>query len=190
MLDVGSRKSVPPTPLASKQAPPTLLVYLSQMESISRPVAAVSTAVDEPLAARLSHLWGKVGRALRYRTRAAHDALSITSSEAELLRLLGRKPGIPVQGAAAELGIASNSVSTLVKQLTRQGLVDRGSDPLDGRVACLRLTAQAEAWVNEVGSAREAALARALDKLDPDDRARIEEAMPALAKLAKALRHE
>ena len=112
----------------------------------------------------------------------------MTGSEAELLRLLGRRPGLPVQAAAAELGIASNSVSTLVKQLGREGLVDRGSDPLDGRVAVLKLTPQAEAWVKEVGSAREEALTRALAQLSPDDTSKLERALPALAHLAQALR--
>jgi DNA-binding MarR family transcriptional regulator len=153
------------------------------------PFRQTPVAVAEPLAAQLSKLLGKVGRALRYRTRAAQDALGVTGSEAELLRLVGRHPDINVQAAAAELGIASNSVSTLVKQLTRQNLLHRGSDPLDGRVACLRLTPQAEAWVAEVGSAREAALARALDRLDPADRQALEEALPALAHLAAALKN-
>src|SRR5207253_3031733 len=118
--------------------------------------------VADSLALKLNKSLGRVGRALRYRTRAAREALGVTDSEGELLRLVGRKPGIHVHAAASELGVASNSVSTLVKQLTRAGLLNRGSDPLDGRVACLRLTPQAEAWVNEVGSAREAVLASAL----------------------------
>ncbi|MBV9174973.1 MAG: MarR family transcriptional regulator [Chloroflexi bacterium] len=160
------------------------------METISagHSAGAQGAVMDEPLAAQLSKLLGKVGRALRYRTRATQDALGVTGSEAELLRLLGRRPGLPVQAAAAELGIASNSVSTLVKQLGREGLVDRGSDPLDGRVAVLKLTPQAEAWVKEVGSAREEALTRALAQLSPDDTSKLERALPALAHLAQALR--
>jgi DNA-binding MarR family transcriptional regulator len=160
------------------------------METISGGHSSASQAMllDEPLAAQLSKLLGKVGRALRYRTRAAQDALGVTGSEAELLRLLGRRPGIPVQAAATELGIASNSVSTLVKQLSRQGFLHRGSDPLDGRVASLRLTERADAWVNEVGNAREEALTTALAQLGPEDRANLEAALPALAHLAQALR--
>jgi DNA-binding MarR family transcriptional regulator len=150
--------------------------------------APTALATAEPLAAQLSKYLGKVGRALRYRTRAAQVALGVTGSEAELLRLVGRHPGIGVQAAAAELGVASNSVSTLIGQLSRQGLLHRGSDPLDGRVACLKLTPQAEAWVAEVGSAREAALAQALDRLEAADRQAIEAAVPALAKLAGALK--
>jgi DNA-binding MarR family transcriptional regulator len=157
--------------------------------AMERAHASQAAASDEPLAAQLSKLLGKVGRGLRYRTRAAQDALGVTGSEAELIRLLGRRPGLPVQAAAAELGVASNSVSTLVKQLSRQGFVDRGSDPLDGRVASLRLTTRAEAWVHEVGNAREEALANALQQLGDEDRTALQQALPALARLAQALRH-
>jgi DNA-binding MarR family transcriptional regulator len=137
----------------------------------------------------LARLFARVGRGLRNRTRAVREALDVTHSESELLRLIERKPGIRVQDAALELGIASNSVSTLVKQLTRAGLVERASDPLDGRAAHLRLTPLALEWVTRVGNAREAAIERALDALDDADRAQIEAALPALGRLAKAIAH-
>jgi len=148
-----------------------------------------ATTLQPPptLTADLAKVLSRVGRALRYRTRAVRDALDVTNSEAELLKLLDRKPGIRVQDAAEELGVASNSVSTLVKQLTRTGLVERASDPFDGRVAQLRLTSLAEAWVTQVGNAREAALGRALESLDADDRAALESAVPAMGRLAKAI---
>src|SRR3981081_4446568 len=106
----------------------------------------MSMAVTEPtpkttnLTPELSRVLARVGRGLRYRTRAAREALEVSQSEADLLRLLDRRPGIRVQDAAVELGVASNSVSPLVKQLTRSGLVQRASDPLDGRAAHLWLT--------------------------------------------------
>ena len=77
------------------------------------------TVLAESTSTLLAKAFGRVSRALRYRTRAAHEELGVTDSESELLRLLRRQPGIRVQDAASELGIASNSVSTLVKQLTR-----------------------------------------------------------------------
>jgi len=141
----------------------------------------------ESTAARLAKALGRVNRALRYRTRAAREALGVTDSEAELLRLVRRQPGLRVHDAASELGIASNSVSTLVKQLTRGGLIERSSDPLDGRAACLRLTPEAAEWLAQVGSAREAAVARALDSLSASERAALEAAAPALLRLGEVL---
>ena len=141
------------------------------------------------LTVELGRVLGRIGRGLRYRTRAVREALEVTQSENDLLRLLERHPGIRVQDAALELGVASNSVSTLVKQLTRSGLVQRASDPLDGRAAHLRLTPLAIEWVTRVGNAREAAIGRALESLDEADRVAIEAAVPAMARLAKAIKN-
>src|SRR6266702_7886778 len=127
------------------------------------PNAALTGELDKVLA--------RIGRGLRYRTRAVREALDITHSEGDLLRLLERRPGIRVQDAATELGIASNSVSTLVTQLSRNGLVERASDPLDGRAACLWLTPLSQDWVTRIGSAREQAIGRALDTLEGSERA-------------------
>jgi DNA-binding MarR family transcriptional regulator len=139
------------------------------------------------LAAELAKLLSRIGRGLRYRTRTAREALDVTQSESELLRLLERRPGIRVQDAALELGVASNSVSTLVRQLNRVGLIERTADPLDGRAACLRLTPAAMEWVVQIGNAREEAIDRALLALDESDRDLIEAAIPALKRFAKAI---
>ena len=139
------------------------------------------------LAVELAKVFARIGRGLRYRTRAARETLDITHSEGELLRLLDRRPGIRVHDAALELGVASNSVSTLVKQLNRAGLVARTADPLDGRAACLRLTPLAEEWVTRLGNAREQAIDRALASLDEADRGVIGNALPALRRFAKAM---
>ena len=149
---------------------------------------AVSDAAPQvALTVELAKVLARIGRGLRYRTRAVREALDITQSEGELLRLLERRPGIRVQDAAIELGIASNSVSTLVKQLTRGGLVQRASDPLDGRAACLWLTPLSQDWVTRIGSAREEALARALDSLDEPERKALEAAVPAMVHLSKVI---
>lgn len=141
------------------------------------------------LTAELSKLLARIGRGLRYQTRAAREALEVTQAEADLLRLLDRRPGLRVQDAALELGVASNSVSTLVKQLARAGLVQRTADPLDGRAAHLLLTPLAEHWLTRVGNAREAVIDRALDSLNAADRAAIEAAVPALVRLAGAIKN-
>jgi DNA-binding MarR family transcriptional regulator len=146
-----------------------------------------TAAPPAALPAQLADVLARIGRGLRYRTRAAREALDITNSEADLLRLLGRKPGIRVQDAAIELGIASNSVSTLVKQLSRAGLLTRCADPADGRVAQLRLTPAAEEWVTRVGSAREEALYKALETLEPQDQELLAAAVPGMKRLSKAL---
>jgi len=139
------------------------------------------------LTSDLARVLSRIGRGLRYHTRAAREALDITQSEGELLRLVDRRPGLRVQDAATELGIASNSVSTLVRQLTRAGLLERSADPLDGRAACLRLTPSASEWVTQLGNAREQTIDHALAGLDEQDRQQLEAAIPAMKRLAKAI---
>lgn len=139
------------------------------------------------LSVDLARVFSRVGRGLRYHTRAEREALDITHSEGDLLRLVDRRPGIRVNDAAAELGIASNSVSTLVRQLSRAGLLERNADPLDGRAACLRLTPSAAEWVTQLGNAREQTIERALAALDEADRQQLEAAIPAMKRLAKAI---
>jgi DNA-binding MarR family transcriptional regulator len=151
----------------------------------------MSTALSDPqttsLASELAKVLARIGRGLRYRTRAARETLDITHSEGELLRLLDRRPGMRVHDAALELGVASNSVSTLVKQLNRNQLLERTTDPADGRAACLRLTPLAAEWVAQVGNAREQAIDRALASLATEDREVLEAAIPAMKRLAKVI---
>jgi DNA-binding MarR family transcriptional regulator len=153
----------------------------------------MSTVLSDPppqttsLASELAKVFARLGRGLRYRTRAARETLDITHSEGELLRLLDRRPAIRVHDAALELGVASNSVSTLVKELNRSGLVERTADPADGRAACLRLTPLAADWVAQVGNAREEAIDRAVASLATEDREVLEVAIPAMKRLAKAI---
>jgi len=61
----------------------------------------------------------------------------LPETQLEILRLVNRRPGIRIHDVAAELGLASNTVSTLVHSLTAAGFVDRLSDAGDGRVARL-----------------------------------------------------
>jgi DNA-binding MarR family transcriptional regulator len=153
---------------------------------------STTTTIESPrtggaLTVELAKVLSRIGRGLRYRTRDVREALNVTNSEAELIKLLDRKPGIRVHDAAQELGVASNSVSTLVKQLTRAALVQREVDPLDGRVAQLRLTPLAAEWAARVGNAREAAIGRALEALDESDRDLLGAALPAMVRLSKAI---
>jgi DNA-binding MarR family transcriptional regulator len=73
----------------------------------------------------------------------------LPESQAELLRLVGRHPDISVRKAAAELGLAANTASTLVSRLSADGLLVRTVDPDDRRVGRLRLTESAQRIADE-----------------------------------------
>jgi DNA-binding CsgD family transcriptional regulator len=59
----------------------------------------------------------------------------LTGSQLELVRLLRHRPGLSVSQVADELNLAPNTVSTLVRQLVDAGLVVRGCQQAERRVA-------------------------------------------------------
>jgi DNA-binding MarR family transcriptional regulator len=114
------------------------------------------------------------------------DGFSRTAA-ATLTRLAGSRPTRLTELAAAE-GVTQPSMSALVARLVDQGLLHRGSDPQDARVVLLSLTTAGEALVARRRADRTERLDRALAGLSPDDVARIIDAVPALTRLADALR--
>lgn len=117
-----------------------------------------------------AELFGTVGRLRRQIKRTAGPAIGtgLPESHAELLRLIGRQPGISVRRAADELGLAANTASTLVSRLSADGLLVRTPDPDDRRVGRLALTEPAQRLADESRAARRAALTDVLDRLSPD----------------------
>lgn len=107
-----------------------------------------------------------------------------------MLRLVQASPGLRVSAAAKELGLAGNSVSTLVNQLVKAGLLEREVDPQDRRAALLLATpAAAErlaAWVAK----RNALISEQVAQLSAGDQAALAAALPALRRLAAGLQKE
>jgi len=80
----------------------------------------VDTRTD--LIAELFSVVGRFRRQLRRSTGRGFDAAGLTQSQGEMLRLVGRQPGISVREAATELGLVPNTASTLVSKLSADGL--------------------------------------------------------------------
>jgi DNA-binding MarR family transcriptional regulator len=106
----------------------------------------------------------------------------------ELLRLIRRQPGVSVADAATELGLAPNSVSTLVGQLNDAGLIRRAPDPADRRVARLTLTSAARRYTEAWHDRRSAVAASAISQLTARDRVLLESALPVLDKITDSVR--
>ncbi len=124
----------------------------------------VDTRTD--LAAELFATVGRFRRQVRRSGGRPAIGSGLPESQAELLRLVGRQPAISIRQAAAELGLAANTASTLVSRLSADGLLVRTVDPDDRRVGRLRLTQTAQAVADESRAARRAALAAVLERLD------------------------
>ncbi|MEU4191588.1 MarR family transcriptional regulator [Kribbella sp. NPDC026611] len=132
-------------------------------------------------------LLAAVGLVRRHLRRSVGRPFPLTDSQAELIRLVRRNPGVSVAEAAAELGLVANTVSTLVGQLTERGLLLRTPDPSDRRVARLSLTEPARQQVDAWRDRRAALVNEALDGLGPDDRDAVRAALPVLGVLAERL---
>jgi DNA-binding MarR family transcriptional regulator len=138
----------------------------------------------------ISDLFSTVGRFRRQVRRSAgrgFDGAGLTESQAELLRLVGRQPGISVSQAAAELGLVANTASTLVSKLAGDGLVIRAVDPGDRRVGRLRLSEPAQQLADTSRAQRRAALSGVLDQLDGDELRSLTAGLAVLQKMTGLL---
>ena len=117
---------------------------------------------------------------------APRRGLSRTAA-ATLTRLQRSGPTRLTELATAE-GVTQPSMSTLVARLVDQGLVRRGGDPQDARVVVLDLTSAGEDLLAQRRAERAERLTQALAELSRDDASRITGAVPALTRLADALR--
>ena len=131
-----------------------------------------------------------IRRVARRAARAAWHQEPLPSAQSELLRLAAGRPGISVAEAAHELRLAPNTVSTLVGRLTAAGLLGRARAESDGRSVRLTVTGKATRRIAEWRDLRAELAARALDRLTPDDRRALAEAVPALLRFSAQLEEE
>ncbi|MFJ3671028.1 MarR family winged helix-turn-helix transcriptional regulator [Streptomyces sp. NPDC090106] len=131
-----------------------------------------------------------VQRLIRRRLRREMPDPRLRGAEVELLRLVVGQPGIGISEAAKDLLLASNSVSTLVNQLSRQGYLVRETDPADRRAARLVPTPAAEERLATWRRLRTELVRDQVARLDTQDREALAAALPALHRLTGLLREE
>jgi DNA-binding MarR family transcriptional regulator len=119
---------------------------------------------------------GRFRRQLRRSAGRGFDATGLTEAQAELLRLVGRRPDISVRDAAAELGLVPNTASTLVSKLASDGLVGR-----------LRLTDSAQHVADASRAAGRAALSDVLDELDAHQLDALSRGLSVMADITRRL---
>ncbi|MCV7422669.1 MarR family transcriptional regulator [Mycobacterium yunnanensis] len=146
--------------------------------------------ISTDLAAELLSTAGRFRRQVRRSGGGPRIGSSLPESQAELLRLVGRQPDISVRHAAAELGLAPNTASTLVSRLCADGLLVRTVDPGDRRVGRLQLTESAQRVADESRAVRRAALAAVLARLEHDQRERLRDGLTVLSEVTRLLHEE
>ena len=122
-------------------------------------------------------LYGLLATLLR---RVPRD-LSLTSLAT--LSTLDRTGPRRITDLAASESITQPSMTVLVTALERGGLVTRHSDPADGRVTLVALTAEGLRYLRSRRSAGADALAQLVGRLPPGEAAALAAAIPALQHL-------
>jgi DNA-binding MarR family transcriptional regulator len=135
----------------------------------------------------LTETMGRLRRSTRRLVRRDWPYQPLHESELELVRFVSHNPGCRVRDAAKALGVAQNTVSTLVGRLVDEGLLARGRDQRDSRAAALSLTPAARRRISAWRDRRGEIVGDALSSLDAEDRGAIAAALPALAHLAQVL---
>jgi len=130
---------------------------------------------------------GRFRRQLRRSTGRGLDSARLTESQSELLWLVGRRPGISVSLAAAELGLVPNTASTLVSKLVANGLLIRTVDETDRRVGQLRLAEPTQQIVDASRAARRALLSEVLGELDDDQIEALTKGLEVLDTMTRSL---
>jgi DNA-binding MarR family transcriptional regulator len=147
--------------------------------------------VDQQAAAdALLKQTARIRRVGRRRQGRPEELARLTGAQLELVRLVRRRPGVSVAQAAAELGVAPNTVSTLVRQLTEAGMLVRTPDDSDRRIARLKLPAPLAERVGAWRDRRIVALGAAIATLDPDEQATIAAAAELLGRVADELERQ
>jgi DNA-binding MarR family transcriptional regulator len=146
------------------------------------------TQLDLDTAARLRMAIGKLSR--RLRPTPAAVAAGLTPTQISLLLNVARQGPIRLSDLAEAESINPTQLSRSVAHLVDIGAVERASDQGDRRAAWVKPTPTGRRLAEKIRRERTDALNVALAALAPDERRRIEDAVPALEQLAEALKAE
>src|SRR5512145_1424271 len=120
---------------------------------------------------------------LNRRLRKELGPLGITGGQASLLWAIRSKPGLGVRELAELEGVSPPAMTAYVDRLEAAGLVARTRSQRDRRRVELALTEEGGRVLRSARTRRTAWLAARLRRLEADELATIEDALPALRKL-------
>lgn len=120
--------------------------------------------------------FGRIAAFMRMADWREVEPLGLTPTQTQCLSLLAGRGGSRVTVLARLLGVSQPTASDVIATLERKALVERRSDPEDGRATRVLLTA-AGADMARRTSQPPPALARAIAGLEPDERAGMQRAL-------------
>jgi DNA-binding MarR family transcriptional regulator len=121
---------------------------------------------------------------LAYRLRKVLDEHMVTSglslARTKVLQVLERYGSLRQTSLAQELGFAQRTVTQAVESLAKAGLVDRMSDPADGRAKLVTLTDEGAAALAASTTAGDELLQQIFGTLDRQQLAILDELLTAI----------
>ncbi|MCU1557374.1 MAG: putative transcriptional regulatory protein for hcr operon [Microbacteriaceae bacterium] len=130
---------------------------------------------------RTAFLLSQVGSLASSRFAERTREIGLTPSDAGVLRLLGRTPGLSQRSLADRLGAVPSRIVSLIDSLETRGLVERVRSSMDRRNYELRLTSQGEERLAELRRIAEEHEAELLSPLSREQAAQLEELLAMLA---------
>jgi len=138
-------------------------------------------------AARLAAVISPLRRALLAAVRADAGLPELPEAQIDVLRTLPRGTARGPAQIAARLRLSRPTVSNLLSSMEADALIERTSDPSDGRRVVVRASARALDLFDRFDAANSALVAKASEDLGDDDRAALAAALPVLERLCAAL---
>lgn len=137
-------------------------------------------AVEE--AAELRVVLARLHRQLR--ARSGHD---ITPSQASALARIEQCGPLRLGTLAEAEGTTPATLSRVIDSLAQRGLIERFTDPVDGRASLVRLSEEGGALLADLRARSTAALRTALGCLSEAERGVLQRALPVLGTLTDLL---
>jgi len=128
-------------------------------------------------------LW-EMDHGLQRRSKRMEVELGVTGMQRVVIRLIGRFPDVTAGRLAELLHVHPSTLTGVLKRVVERGFAERTRDKTDARIAHFKLTAEGGKIDGVQAGTVEAAVRRALARLDPSQ---IDAARVVLSALAEEL---
>lgn len=125
-------------------------------------------------------LWA-VDHGLQSTSKRMESTLGLTGPQRLVVRLVGRFPGITAGRLAQIMHVHPSTLTGVLKRMEKRGLIERKSDPLDGRKALFALTDAGRAMDVPAEGTVENAVERAITRMSPTRLMNAQDVLMALA---------
>jgi DNA-binding MarR family transcriptional regulator len=142
--------------------------------------------MDEDSAIRLRRVIGQLARQLN----ASSTGAGLTPSQASVLGLIVARGPLSLVDLGKLEGLNPTMLSRVISRLAAMGLINRIPDPEDLRSASVVSVAAGRRVDQQIKARRAAAVSTCMQLLGADDVAALTTALPALERLAEAMRYQ